>query len=132
MFLHELVDEGLSFAFKLGQGINLVHYVQNEIEIMSVVDSFLLCGCLENQHPHFFVIVAELVKFWGQIEKHSLMVNNFVFPLVYDNFLILSVQTIDDVAPVQLSVVSETLEETYNLLNVEIVSLFLHQGFPEV
>jgi hypothetical protein len=60
------------------------------------------------------------------------MVNNFVFPLVYDNFLILSVQTIDDVAPVQLSVVSETLEETYNLLNVEIVSLFLHQGFPEV
>jgi hypothetical protein len=60
------------------------------------------------------------------------LVNNFVLPLVDDNFLVLIVKTVDYVAPVQLTVMSESFQETYNLMNVQHVTFFLHQGFPEV
>jgi hypothetical protein len=60
------------------------------------------------------------------------LVNNFVLPLVDENFLVLIVKTVDNVAPVQLTVMSESFQETYDLLNVQHVTFFLHQSFPEV
>ena len=94
------------------------HYVEHSVEIMCVIHELLVKECIDYQVPHLLVVPSYIIQFFCQIIERSLVEDDLSGPFGNDDLLIVRVQLLKKVAPVELAVLSEGFQQPADLLDV--------------
>lgn len=93
--------------------VQLVHQVVDKLEVIRVIDLFLLISCVENFGPHLLIVPLDPVKLPRQVKERSLVKAHFFFPECKDDALLkVTVKELPHMVSMQLAVVAESFEQS--------------------